>query len=195
MASIFGHMFPVTGINRKDTASSSARFRGVEHFRHVYRKAVEQRGVRHLAAPEHAALRVNAAVERQRRDRFIAWVDDPVFLDACFGIVGAFINQIPVRVVGTEDFGYQIRAQPVTVLVPWIRAVSQKQQIRFAEFALANTHPQGGEPDDTAARTEPGAKQVVKKRQNGLVRIRGRRQFLDVTVGKFDQATTMIGEP
>ena len=66
-------------------------------------------------------LDVRFSLKCEHRDRLVAGIDDPVLGNARLGVVGALLHQVPIRVVGADHLGYQVRAQSVAILAAGVR--------------------------------------------------------------------------
>ncbi|MCY4375353.1 MAG: hypothetical protein OXC31_16450 [Spirochaetaceae bacterium] len=115
--------------------------------------------------------------------------------DSRFGVVGAFLYQIPVRIIRADDLDHQVGTQPETVLEAGILAAQEQQQVGLAKLARAYPQAQGGERHDAALRHDVIVEQAEEEREDKLVDGGRLGQLLDATVGELNQAVRVVGEP
>src|SRR5260370_14571456 len=90
---------------------------------------------RQIAAPVGAGFFVSLSAQPENGDRFRLRVNNPVFRNMGLGIIGAFVNQIPFRLIGADNFQGQVGAEPEAVLPARVCGQKEQQEIGLAELS------------------------------------------------------------
>jgi hypothetical protein len=83
-------------------------------------------------------LNVPVVHEDEDSDRLIIRVHDPVLRNACFSVVSPLLDRIPLGVIGAHDLDDQVRPEPVVVLALRIVRITDEEEVRLTELALAD---------------------------------------------------------
>jgi O-acetyl-ADP-ribose deacetylase (regulator of RNase III) len=172
----------------------NCRLLSVKHLVNAQAEAVEQTRHRSATTLEHAILSVGFALKHQHADRSVKRVDNPVFGDACLGIVKRLLVSIAFRPVWANDFDNQISTKPILILIAWILGILEHQDIWLAKLPRPHLHPQRSEENLAASWPQQQQQHFIQEREDDLMITRRHREHLDHAIGKLNEMVRLAGQ-
>ena len=135
-----------------------------------------------------AVSSIRLAFQLEHDNRLASRVDDPILRDASLGVFVALGDQVPARIVLTDDLYDQIGSSPIDVLSSWVVCITQHHDVGFSDLARPEAQAQRCKPHGAANLLHKGQEDGVQKSYDGLMHIGWHGQHLQASVREFHQA-------
>ncbi len=109
-------------------------------------------------------------------------------------IIRSLVDQVPLRLILTDNFQGQIGTKPKAVLPARVRGHEEQHEIRLAELARSRLEPQGSKLHVAALGLEEMEKGNKKELQKALMLIGRHGEHFQIAVGEFNQSVPMVGK-